>query len=142
MNFFNLAGSGHAKPVAAVEGGRPDDVLAGVGQRRHDLPATSDATPRGSVPAAKLDPKKLRPAITELERDLVANSTRKPKSIRLRTVEHLASEGNNGRNIYPLTEDVIKRVAAALKAAHFGSGALCLGELRLGRVDAKFPVPV
>ena len=44
---------------------------------------------------------------------------------------------DNNADICPLTEAVIKGVAAALKGASFRSAALYLGELRLRRIEAK-----
>eukprot|EP00972_Heterocapsa_arctica_P040245 5929841-Heterocapsa_arctica.AAC.1 len=43
--------------------------------------------------------------------------------------------------IYPLTAEVVVKVAAALKAAHLRSATQYLGELRLGHIEAFHEVP-
>ena len=54
----------------------------------------------------------------------------------------LAQVAADSEFIYPLTEETVVDVAAAVKAAHYRSAVSYLGELRLGHIESRHDVPL
>lgn len=100
---------------------------------------------RGSSTTARLvasDPVKLQAARADLEADFFAKTTRPSKTAKRTFAEVLAILAGH-EEIYPLTEEVVLGVAAALKSANYlarGSGSSYLAELREGHIKRKWPV--
>ena len=110
---------------------------------RSDLPSVSSGSARGSMAAARAiasDPVALSRATSELRLAFFANSSRLAACRKRQEVEELATLACRSSSIYPLSVDTVHAVAASLKGGGFKSGHQYLGELRLGHVEAQFPV--
>ena len=80
--------------------------------------------------------------IKDLKKNFWATSTLHVRKSRREEVMRLATEVNQHRGpIFPLTEEVIVGVAAALKAAGMKSGDQYLNELKLWHVEQGFEQP-
>ncbi|CAJ1350967.1 unnamed protein product, partial [Effrenium voratum] len=85
----------------------------------------------------------LRKGLVEgLRRKFIAKSTRKAKDRKRAVVMELAGQavGGRGEAIFPLKEDTVVTVAAALKEANYKSADTYLAELRQMQVEKAYPL--
>ena len=126
-------------PLLQVAG---EPSLGSQDRGRTDLPELR-APFRGSMAGARavLDDDKLKEdAIWALRQAFYANTSRRAQSQKRRDVEDLARRAAGGGDIYPLQERTVLGVAAALRASGFKSADSYMGELRQGRIEARFEV--
>eukprot|EP00438_Fugacium_kawagutii_P032791 Skav211928 [mRNA] locus=scaffold1086:172527:174512:+ [translate_table: standard] len=81
------------------------------------------------------DRSRLVQAVADLNKDFWAASTTAARATRRAEVLELAERVANGRPVFPLRQEVVEGVAAALKAAGLTSGFLYLSELKLAHVE-------
>ena len=101
---------------------------------------------RGSLAGARAvlcDPSRKAAAVEALRADFTAASNGASKSNKRSTVEELAMlAAGSSPSIYPLTEEIVEGVAAALKSSRFKSATTYLDELRLGHIEARHDIPL
>ena len=85
------------------------------------------------------DASRLAAARRELEKDMVANSTRPTKENKRAFAEGLARAAGH-TEVYPLSPEVVLDVAAALKEADYASGHSYLLELRARHQDLGYDI--
>ena len=118
-----------AEDAKSMEEHNAPPITAGAGSMKRALEVASSPTLREE-------------GIKDLKKNFWATSTLHVRKSRREEVLKLATEVNQHRGpIFPLKEDVIVGVAAALKAAGMKSGDQYLNELKLWHVEQGFEQP-